>query len=55
MKKCMPITRPSLPVALASSVIEMEEVLEDRIVSGGRRESSSPKIFFLTPTSSVKW
>ena len=47
LKKCMPITCAGLAVALATSVMDRDEVLEARIVDGLQRLSSSAKIFFL--------
>ncbi len=44
LKKCSPTTLPGRPVATAISVIDSEEVLVARIVSGLQMLSSSPKI-----------
>ena len=47
LKKCIPMNRSSRLVAAAMAVIEMEEVLEARIVSLLQILSSSAKMLFL--------
>lgn len=46
--KCIPITFSGLFVALASFVIEIEEVFVAMIASGFKSRSSSPSTFCLT-------
>ncbi len=53
LKKCIPITLSGLFVAVASSVIERDEVFVAKIVSGLQSSSSSAKRAFLASISSV--
>lgn len=47
LKKCMPMNLSARLVAAAMAVMEMEDVLEARMVSGLQRLSSSAKMLFL--------
>ena len=52
LKKCMPMTRSGRLVAAASLVMEIEDVLLARIVSGAQRPSSRPNTSRLTSSFS---